>query len=62
MIDPKAKLQTHTSLETRTPLQTHTNEQALAVVRRVQKVFVPTRLRGRERTVTVPVGFYLQDT
>lgn len=38
------------------------DEQALAVVRRVQKVFVPIRLRGRERTVTVPVGFYLQDT
>ena len=38
------------------------DEQALAMVKRVQKVFVPVRLRGRDRTVTVPVGFYLQDT
>lgn len=34
--------------------------QALEVVRRVPKVFVPVGLRQRDRTVTVPVGFYLQ--
>ena len=38
------------------------DEQALTMVKRVQKVFVPVRLRGRDRTVTVPVGFCLQDT
>ena len=36
------------------------DEQALLVVRRVSRVFVPAGLRVRERTVTVPVGFYLQ--
>jgi len=36
------------------------DEQALAVVRRVPKVFVPVGLRMRDRTLTVPVGFYLQ--
>ena len=36
------------------------DEQALVVVRRVSRVFVPVGLRVRERTVTVPVGFYLQ--
>jgi protein TonB len=37
------------------------DEQALVVVRRVSKVFLPFRLRGREHSVTVPVGFYLKD-
>jgi TonB family protein len=37
------------------------DEQALAIVRRVAKVFVPFRLRGREHAVTVPVGFYLKE-
>ncbi len=37
------------------------DEQALAIVRRVAKVFVPLRLRGREHAVTVPVGFYLKE-
>ncbi|HEY7760224.1 MAG TPA: energy transducer TonB [Burkholderiales bacterium] len=34
--------------------------QALEVVRRVSKLFVPIGLRQRDRTVTVPVSFYLQ--
>jgi TonB family protein len=34
--------------------------QALEVVRRVPKLYVPVGLRQRDRTVTVPVGFYLQ--
>ena len=34
--------------------------QALEVVRRVPKLFVPIGSRQRDRTVTVPVGFYLQ--
>lgn len=37
------------------------DEQALAVVRRVSKLFVPMRLRGREIGVTIPIGFYLQN-
>ena len=37
------------------------DEQALAVVRRVSKLFVPMRLRGRDIAVTIPVGFYLQN-
>jgi TonB family protein len=37
------------------------DEQALAVVRRVSRVFVPFRLRGREHAVTVPIGFYLKE-
>jgi TonB family protein len=37
------------------------DERALAVVRRVSKLFVPFRLRGREHAVTVPVGFYLKE-
>jgi len=37
------------------------DEQALTVVRRVSKLFLPFRLRGREHSVTVPVGFYLKD-
>lgn len=37
------------------------DEQALIVVRRVPRVFVPAGLRMRDRTVTVPVGFYLQN-
>ena len=37
------------------------DEQALAIVRRVSKLFVPFRLRGREHAVTVPVGFYLKE-
>lgn len=37
------------------------DEQALSIVRRVAKVFVPFRLRGREHAVTVPVGFYLKE-
>ncbi|HXV09150.1 MAG TPA: energy transducer TonB [Burkholderiales bacterium] len=34
--------------------------QALEVVRRVSKLFVPVGLRQRDRTVTVPVSFHLQ--
>jgi TonB family protein len=34
--------------------------QALEVVRRVPKLYMPLGLRQRDRTVTVPVGFYLQ--
>jgi protein TonB len=34
--------------------------QALEVVRRVSKLFVPVGLRQRDRTVTVPVIFHLQ--
>jgi protein TonB len=34
--------------------------QALEVVRRVSRLFVPVGLRQRDRTVTVPVSFYLQ--
>jgi protein TonB len=37
------------------------DERALAIVRRVAKVYVPFRLRGRELAVTVPVGFYLKE-
>jgi len=37
------------------------DEQALAVVKRVSKLFVPLRLRGRDIAVTIPVGFYLQN-
>ena len=37
------------------------DDQALTIVRRVAKVFVPMRLRGREHAVTVPVGFYLKE-
>ena len=37
------------------------DDQALTIVRRVAKVFVPFRLRGREHAVTVPVGFYLKE-
>lgn len=38
------------------------DEQALVMVRRVSKLFVPFRLRGREHAVTVPIGFYLKET
>jgi protein TonB len=38
------------------------DEQALVVVRRVSRLFVPAGLRVRERTITVPVGFYLQSS
>jgi len=37
------------------------DEQALVVVRRVPKLYMPAGLRVRERTLTVPVGFYLQN-
>jgi TonB family protein len=37
------------------------DEQALVMVRRVSKLFVPFRLRGREHAVTVPIGFYLKE-
>jgi len=37
------------------------DEQALVIVRRVSKLFVPFRLRGREHAVAVPVGFYLKE-
>lgn len=37
------------------------DRQALAIVRRVAKLYVPLRLRGREHAVTVPVGFYLKE-
>jgi protein TonB len=36
------------------------DEQALTMVRRVSRVFVPSRLRGREVSVSVPIGFMLQ--
>jgi len=35
--------------------------QALIVVRRVSKLFVPLQLRGRDIAITIPIGFYLQD-
>jgi TonB family protein len=35
--------------------------QALTVVRRVSKLFVPVQLRGRDIAVTIPIGFYLPD-
>jgi len=35
--------------------------QALIVVRRVSKLFVPLQLRGRDIPLTIPIGFYLQD-
>jgi len=35
--------------------------QALIVVQRVSKLFVPVQLRGRDIAVTIPIGFYLQD-
>jgi TonB family protein len=34
--------------------------QALTVVRRVSKLYVPALLRGRDVAVTIPIGFYLQ--
>jgi periplasmic protein TonB len=37
------------------------DEQALMIVRRVSKLYVPFRLRGREHAVAVPVGFYLKE-
>jgi len=37
------------------------DESALTVVKRVSKLYVPFRLRGREHSVTVPIGFYLKD-
>jgi TonB family protein len=38
------------------------DDQAVVMVRRVSKLFVPFRLRGREHAVTVPIGFYLKQT
>jgi TonB family protein len=35
--------------------------QALAVVRRVSKLFIPIQLRGRDIAVTIPISFHLQD-
>ena len=35
--------------------------QALIVVRRVSKLFVPVQLRGSDIAVTIPIGFSLQD-
>jgi TonB family protein len=35
------------------------DEQALMVVRRVPRVFMPLQLRGHSREVSVPIGFYL---
>lgn len=35
------------------------DEQALIMVRRVSRLFVPFRLRGRHQEVSVPIGFYL---
>jgi TonB family protein len=35
--------------------------QALTVVRRVSKLFVPVPLRGRDIAVTIPISFHLQD-
>ena len=37
------------------------DQRALEVVRRVPKVFVPARLRGRTQRATVPVGFHLKE-
>jgi outer membrane biosynthesis protein TonB len=34
------------------------DDQALKMVRRVPATRVPDRLKGREVTVTVPIGFY----
>jgi len=36
------------------------DDQALHVVRRVTKLYMPTQLRGREQRATVPIGFYLR--
>jgi TonB family protein len=37
------------------------DEQALAVVRRVTRVFMPFQLRSAEQRALVPIGFYLQE-
>ncbi len=36
------------------------DDRALNVVRRVTKLYMPARLRGREQRATVPIGFYLR--
>jgi protein TonB len=36
------------------------DNQALHVVRRVTKLYMPALLRGREQRATVPIGFYLR--
>jgi len=36
------------------------DNQALHVVRRVTKLYMPSLLRGREQRATVPIGFYLR--
>jgi TonB family protein len=36
------------------------DDQALEMVRRVPRLWVPVRLRNRETSVTVPIGFQLQ--
>ncbi len=36
------------------------DDRALHVVRRVTKLYMPARLRGREQRATVPIGFYLR--
>lgn len=37
------------------------DEQALHMVRRVPSTHIPERLKGREVTVTLPIGFYFAD-
>jgi TonB family protein len=36
------------------------DEQAIEMVKRVSKLWVPARLRGRDTSVTVPIGFQMQ--
>jgi TonB family protein len=36
------------------------DDQAIEMVKRVSKLWVPARLRGRETSVTVPIGFQMQ--
>jgi protein TonB len=36
------------------------DDQAIEMVKRVSKLWVPVRLRGRDTSVTVPIGFQMQ--
>jgi TonB family protein len=36
------------------------DDQAIEMVKRVSKLWVPARLRGRDTSVTVPIGFQMQ--
>jgi TonB family protein len=36
------------------------DDQAVEMVKRVSRLWVPTRLRGRDTSVTVPIGFQMQ--